>query len=165
MITSLQQYLTFSRSKTHTHKKKNWRPRLKQNKPKSGPKLVFHFVKSGSSVFLEIAFDDCLELCLTNSRSKTYKKSSGSKIGQKLRLSPFSQICIISFSWYCTGLQLGTRQCLTSSRAETSEKIAWSKLGCNRPKLGLKWVSFFEISFLLFSKISINLSSKTLCKS
>ena len=38
----------------------------------------------------------------------------------KLGFLQFSQVCIVSFPWYYTELQVG--QCLTSSWAETSKK-------------------------------------------
>ena len=79
---------------------------------KSGPKLGFcHFLKFGSLVFLEIAYNDSLQQCLTSSRDKTYKKifwgptmdQNGPKPGSKLVLLPFSQVWFISFPVYCIG--------------------------------------------------------------
>ena len=55
-----------------------------------GPKLVLknvfcHFFKFGSLVFLEIAYSDSLQQCITSSRGKTHKKDwgGGANLGQK----------------------------------------------------------------------------------
>ena len=59
-----------------------------------------HFLKCSSLVFLEIAYNDSLERCLTTGRGITREKKlweGGDKLGPKLRFLPFSQGCIISF--------------------------------------------------------------------
>ena len=59
--------------------------------PKFGPKTSFfcHFLKFGSLVFLQIAYNDSLQQCLTNSRGKIHEKtflgSKSAKIGSKIR--------------------------------------------------------------------------------
>ena len=73
-----------------------------QNRPKSGPKLgVFcHFLKFGSLVFLEIAYSDSLQQCITCSRGKTREQKfwepnlgqNRPKSGPKLGFLPFSQV-------------------------------------------------------------------------
>ena len=69
---------------------------------KIGPKIKGFFdifLKFGSLVFLEIAYDDSLEPCLTTRRTKTHeKKIVGPKLCPKLGFLPFSQGFIISFS-------------------------------------------------------------------
>ena len=62
-----------------------------------GPKLVLKnvfccFFKFGSLVFLEIAYGDSLQQCITSSRGKTHKKDWGggqiwAKIGLDIRFS------------------------------------------------------------------------------
>ena len=81
--------------------------------PKFGPKTSFfrHFLKFGSLVFLQIAYNDSLQQCLTNSRGKIHEKTflgskSGlnrPKSGPKLGFLPFSQVWCISFPSYCIG--------------------------------------------------------------
>ena len=70
-------------------------------------KLVFfcHFLKFGSLVFLEIAYNDTLQQCLILSRSKIYEKNWGPKFGAKgpksvpkLSFLPFSQVWFINFA-------------------------------------------------------------------
>ena len=57
------------------------------NEQKSVPKLDFcHFLKFGSLVFLEIAYNDSLQQCITSSRGKILKKSFGDQIWAKIRL-------------------------------------------------------------------------------
>ena len=87
-----------------TNEKHFWGPKW----PKSGQKLggfFCHFLKFGSLVFLEIAYSDSLEQCLTFSRGKIHQKKNlepkfgpkGSKSGPKLGFLPFSQVLFISF--------------------------------------------------------------------
>ena len=49
---------------------------------KSGGKVVFffHFLKFGLLVFLEIAYKDILQQCITFSRGKTHEKKFGDQI-------------------------------------------------------------------------------------
>ena len=92
---SLQQFLTSSRGKIH--KKKILGPKFGPKGPKSGPKLVFcNCLKFGSLVFLEIAYNDSLQQCVTSSRDKTQEKNfwgpnlgqNGPKSGPKLVFFP-----------------------------------------------------------------------------
>ena len=70
---SLQQSLTSSRCKFH--EKMFWDPNLGQRGESQVPKYVFcHFLKFGSLVFLDIAYNDSLQQCLTSSRAKIHKK-------------------------------------------------------------------------------------------
>ena len=87
---SLKTCLTSSRNKTH--KKKFGGLNLSQNRTRN---YVFgHFLKFGSLVFLEIAYNDSLQTCLTSSRDKTYAKEKfgpkGPKLGSKLGFLSFS---------------------------------------------------------------------------
>ena len=61
---------------------------------KIGPETSFfcHFLEFGSLVFLQIAFNDSLQQCLTSSRGKIHKKNfeaqfwvKGAKIGSETR--------------------------------------------------------------------------------
>ena len=92
-------------------KKERW-PEFRPNGPKLGPKLGFcHLLKFGSLVFLEIAYSDSFQQCLTCSRGKTH----GKKIDQNwagIRFLVFSQV------WFIGLFQ----QCLTSSRGKTHGK-------------------------------------------
>ena len=73
--------------------KKNWWLELGPKGPKLAQNEVFHhFREFGSLVFLEIAYSDSLQQCLTASRGKTYKIKFGNphltkqaKIGPKIR--------------------------------------------------------------------------------
>ena len=61
--------------------------------------------KFGSLVFLEIAYNDSLQQCLTTSRGRIHEKkfygpkfgSDRSKLGPKLSFLPFSQVSCVSF--------------------------------------------------------------------
>ena len=91
--------------------KKIFGPKFGPKGAKSGLKIgFFHFLKFGSLVFLEIAYNDNLEQCLTTSRGKTSQKFSGAhlwpnrqKSGPKLVFLPFSQVWLISFPLNCMG--------------------------------------------------------------
>ena len=62
--------------------KKIFGPKFGPKGAKSGLKIgFFHFLKFGSLVFLEIAYNDNLEQCLTTSRGKTSQKFSGAHLG------------------------------------------------------------------------------------
>ena len=79
---------------------------FKPNGPQLGPKIVFfcHFSKFGSLIFLQIAYDDSLQQCLTSSTDKIYKTFFGPKrpkLGPKLGFLPFSQVWFIRFSSNC----------------------------------------------------------------
>ena len=66
------------------------------NGPKLGPKLGFcFFLKFGSLVLLEIAYNDILQECLTSSSGEIHEE--GAKSVPKLGLLPFSQVLWISF--------------------------------------------------------------------
>ena len=108
---SLQWCLTSSIGKIN---EKNFSgPKFGPKVPKSGPKLVLflHFLKFGSLVFLEIAYKDSLQQCITSSRGKTYKKflgglnfdQNGPNSGPELVFLPFSQIWFIGLPLNCIG--------------------------------------------------------------
>ena len=65
--------------------KKNWRPEIGPNGSKSGSKLVFfcHFLRFGSLVFIEIAYNDSLHQCITSSRVKAHEKNLGDQVCAK----------------------------------------------------------------------------------
>ena len=76
---SLQQCLTYNRSKTH--EKKFWGPNLGQRERNQSRNLFFcHFLKLGSLVFLEIACNESLQQCITYLRGKMYEKKLGTQI-------------------------------------------------------------------------------------
>ena len=50
-------------------------------------RFLWHFLESGSQVFLEIEYDDSLRQCLTSSKGKTHEKI----------FLPLSQFLFISF--------------------------------------------------------------------
>ena len=87
---SLKQFLTSRSGKIH--EKIFRRPNLGQKGPKLGAKMVFgHFLKFGSIVFLEIAYNDSLQQCIISSRGKTHEKNfwiqiwaKQAKIGSKI---------------------------------------------------------------------------------
>ena len=57
---------------------------IQAKRPKLGPKLSFcHFLKFGSLVFLEIAYNGSLQQRLTSSKGKTHKKILGTKLWSK----------------------------------------------------------------------------------
>ena len=69
--------------------------------PKLGPKWGFSpFIEFGSYIFLEIAYSDGLQQCLTSSRYKTHNKKfrapnlgqMGQNLGLKLGFLLFSQV-------------------------------------------------------------------------
>ena len=63
-------------------KTKFWRPESEPDVPKSG--LNLGFLPFGLLVFLENAYSDSLQQCLTSSRGKICeKKLQGSSVGQK----------------------------------------------------------------------------------
>ena len=71
------------------------------------------------------------------------------KLDSKLVFLPFSQVYIISFPSYYTGLQLGT--CLTCSRAEASptQKKFLAQIRAEQTQIGAE-VRFSSIFFLLY---------------
>ena len=96
---SLQQSLTSSRCKFH--EKMFWDPNLGQRGESQVPKYVFcHFLKFGSLVFLDIAYNYSLQECITSRRDKTHKINFWDQIWAKtcqnwaktcLSFRPFSQ--------------------------------------------------------------------------
>ena len=88
---SLQQCLTSSGGKTH---EKYFWAQIWAKWTKVRPEISFfwHFLKFGSQVFLETAYNGSLQQCLTSSRGETYKKNWGPKLGPKLGFSLFSQV-------------------------------------------------------------------------
>ena len=92
--------------------KKNWGPKFGPY----GPKWV---IKVGFLSFFQIWLIGFPGNCIgwkLGTLSKTHGKNfSSPKLDPTLGFLPFSQDCIIIFSWYSTRLQLGTM----SSRAET----------------------------------------------
>ena len=73
---------------------KKWRPEFRPDEQ-----------NSRKIVFLEIAYNDSLQHCITSSRGKAHKKSfcgpnlgrSKPKSGPKLDVLPFSEVWFISF--------------------------------------------------------------------
>ena len=62
-------------------KKKKWQPEFWPDGPKSGQKLVFFsFLQFGALVFLDIAYNDSLQQCITCSRGKNHENIFGVQI-------------------------------------------------------------------------------------
>ena len=76
---SLEQCQTTSRDKTR--KKKLFENQIWVKRAKIGTKIRFFAIFSSSLVFLKIAYDDCLEQCLTTNRGKTQKENWGPHLG------------------------------------------------------------------------------------
>ena len=77
----------------------------------AGNQFFCHFVKFGSLVFLEIAYNDSLQQCIRSSRGKTHEKGfgdhlwskSGPKSCPKLGFWSFPEVWFISFTLNCIG--------------------------------------------------------------
>ena len=112
----MQQYLTSNRGKTL---EKKFGAQIWAKQTKFGPEFFFffffffHLLKIGSLVFLEIAYNDSLQQCLTSSRGKAHEEKflrpkygpSKPKLDTKLGFSSFCQNWFISFPrnyvrWY-----------------------------------------------------------------
>ena len=139
---SLQQCLTCSRAKIH--EKKFWCPNLGQRGQNLSRNQVFcHFLKFGSLVFLEIAYND-----------KIHQKNFwGPNLVQKSQNRPQNQVFyhFLNFSslvFFEIAYNYSLRQCLTTIRGKTHQKV-WGehKFGSDRPKLDPK------LSFLPFSQV------------
>ena len=83
---------------------KNFWAQIWAKRPKI--QVFHHFLKFGSLVFLEIAYNDSLQQCIASDRGKTHEKKFfvtkiWAKMGQnqapKQFFLPFSQVLIISF--------------------------------------------------------------------
>ena len=101
---SLQQFLTSNKGKIY--EKRFGGLHLGQRGQNWVRNQVFwHFLKFGSLFFLEVAYNDSLQQCITSSRVKTHVKDfwrpnlgkSGSKSGPKLGFLIFYQVWFISF--------------------------------------------------------------------
>ena len=142
----MQECLTFSGGKIH---QKNWGPKFGPKLPKSVPKLGFcHFLKFSALFFLEIAYSDSLQQCITSSKGKTYKNVWGSGLGQN-ESKLFSQVWFIIFPWieYSDSLQ----QWLTSSRGKTHDKDFWGpNWGQNKSCPKLVFCYFLKFGSLVF---------------
>ena len=73
-------------------------------------KVFSHSLKFGSLVFLDVAYNDSLQQCLTSSRGKIHEKNfwpkflpKGPKSGSKLGFLSFSQVWFLSFPLNCIG--------------------------------------------------------------
>ena len=105
--------------------KKIPRPEFGPSYCKSGPEWgVFFAMEFGSLVFLEIAYNDILQQCLTSSRGKTHEKFFGVQIWVKqTKVAP-------KINFFCHFLKFGSlvyreiacndslQQCLTSIRGK-----------------------------------------------
>ena len=80
---SLKQYLTSSRGETY--EKSFWGQNLRQTSQNRAQNYVFcHFFKFDSLVFLEVAYSDSLQQCLTSARGKTHEKCLGTQFWAKI---------------------------------------------------------------------------------
>ena len=128
-------------------KKTFWQqPKFESNWPKSGPKLGFfyHFLKFGSLVFLQLAYNDRLQEFITFSRVKPTKKVLGdliwAKTGQNLvqnqvfcHFLKFSLLVLLEIA-YNDSFQ----QCLTSSRGKIHEEKLGPQIWTKGAKIGSK---------------------------
>ena len=124
----LQQCLTSSRGRIH---EKFWAPKLGHNWAQD--QVFFcHFLKLGSLAYLQIAYRDSWQQCITSIRGKTHEKKflgpKRSKNRPKICFFTFSQVQYISFSLNCIGWQLGTLS-KTTSRGKTNEKFHVTQIG------------------------------------
>ena len=102
-----------------------------------------HFLKFGSLFFLEIAYNDSLQQCITSSIGKAHEKNlwepnlgqNGPKPGPKLVFLPFSQVSFISFLLIAYDDSL--EHCLTTSRDKTHQKNLG---GPNLGQTGQNWI-------------------------
>ena len=83
------------------------------------------FLKFGSLVFLEIAYNDSFQQCLTSSRGKTHIKKLEAQIWAKLarirsKISHFLKFVSLVFLQIAYDGSL--QQCLISSRSKSDEK-------------------------------------------
>ena len=71
-------------------------------------------------------------------------------MGPKLDILPFcrGQVCITSFPWYCTGLQLRTFNVWHLVELKPRKKL-WLKLGPNRPNRGRYEIFEHFLSYFL----------------
>ena len=63
----------------------------------SEARFFCHFLKFGSLVFLEIAYDDSLQRCISSIGKSHENNFLGPNSGPKLGFLPFSQIWFITF--------------------------------------------------------------------
>ena len=122
----------------------------KYRRPNLGPtglnqaqnEVLHNFLEFGSLVFLEIAYNDSLQQCLTYSRGKNpWKKMFGTQIWTKwAKISPgISFFCCCHFRKFCTLVFLEIayidilQQCLKSSRGIKLTKKYWG------PNMGQNW--------------------------
>ena len=94
---SIEKTCNIPGSEQHTLKKKIQGTHLGQRGQNWSRNQVFcHFLKFGSLIFLEIAYNDSLQQCLECSRSKIYEKNFWGpnlpKIDPETRFLPFSQV-------------------------------------------------------------------------
>ena len=132
---SLQQCITSSRGKTHQKNpyKNFWGPNLGQrcqNRP--GTRFFFHFLKFGTFVFLEIAYNNSLQQCITSSRGKIHQKNHIKFFGAQIWAKDAKIGLELSFLFHF--LRFGSlvfleiayndclQQCVTSTRGETSSR-------------------------------------------
>ena len=111
-----------------------------------------YFLKFGSLFFLEIAYNDSLQQCITSRRIRvdTIKifgdqiLAKGTKIGLETSFfCHFLKFCSLVFFEIAYNDTL--QQCITSVRGKTQESFFWGpNLGQNGPKSGPK-LDFFTI--------------------
>ena len=92
-------------------------------------KVFCHFLKFSSLVFLEIAYNDSLQQCLTSSTDKIYEKffwaqicTKGDKIGSETRFF-YHFLKFGSLDFLEIACNNSLQQCLISGRGTTHEKI------------------------------------------
>ena len=142
---SLQQCLTCRRGKIH--EKKFLDPNLVQRgQNRSQNQNFYHFLKFSSFVFLQIAYSDSLQQCLTCRRGKIHENNfCGPDLDPKLGFCDFLKFGSLVFLEIAYNDSL--KQCLTTSRGKIHERNFGPKFRSNQTKLSLR------LSFLLFSQV------------
>ena len=125
--------------------------------PKLGPNqffFFFQFLKFGSLVFLEIAYSDSLEQCITSSRDKTHKKNFRDQIWDKTDQNHTQNQVFYHFLRFGSLVFLkiaqddSLEQYLTTRRVKTRKRKQTKKIGDpNMGQAGQNWskVRFFAI--------------------
>ena len=119
-----------------------------------------YFFKLGSLVFLDIAYNDSLEQCLTCSRGKTHKKYFLDQRGQNWSLNQvfchFLKFCLLIFLE--TACSDSLQQCITCSRDKIHENIFWVQILSKGAKIGpeTRFYHFLNFDSLVFLEITYN---------
>ena len=150
--------------RSQSFEKKSLAARLWVKWVKIGPETRFfcHFIKFGSLVVLEVAFNNNWRQCLRSIRGKIFEKMflkpkfapKGPKSSPKLVFFHFLKFCSLVFFQIAYNDSL--QQCITSSRDKSHGKnILGPNLGQNEPKSGPK-LGFLPFSQAWFISFPLN---------